>query len=228
MSEPAMKVLLVDPDVRTRALVATQLATLGCEILQASDGTQAMRILSETEVKLVVTELYLRTGARECLIQEIRSDRTLRATRTLAHTHRCLATDREWAMQAGADAFLIKPTRAERMRYVVGRLATTRGANATVDHRNKLIDRRDSLDQALGQVERGAISDVSCIVFGRSWWEGIPREHQRRFRQRARAIHVSLRSDSRMANHFVEVRRRERTDVGLSTERPESPYRRQD
>ena len=133
MPEPASKILLVDPDSRTRSLVASQLTGIGCEILQASDGESAMRVVRESDVKLVVTELYLEAEGRTCLIEAIRSDRALRKTRTMAHTHRCLVADREWALRAGADAYLIKPTRAERMRYVVGRLASTRGPNAAVD-----------------------------------------------------------------------------------------------
>jgi CheY-like chemotaxis protein len=125
MSDPTTRVLLVDPDVHSRALVARQLSSVG-EILEAGDGAAALEILRRTSVKVVVTELYLPAADKQCLIEAIRSDRTLRHTRAMAYTHRCLGPDREWALRGGADAYLIKPTRAERLRYVVSRLATTR------------------------------------------------------------------------------------------------------
>ena len=227
MTEPATTVLLVDPDTRARALLADQLKSLGCEILHASDAATAMAFVTSREVKLVVTELYLPFADHACLIQAIRAEKKLRKTRTLAHTHRSLPSDREWAMQVGADAYLIKPTRAERMRYVVGRLSTTKGPNASVaESGNRVITRRDSLDSALAEVESGVLPGTSSIVFGRSWWEQLPKPQQSAFRKRAKQARVSLRSDSLMNHHFVEVRGESRGEIGLSSEQPESPYRR--
>ena len=132
MSDKSYSVLLVDPDARMRAQLAEQLTSIGCAVMHASDGDAAMRLISENEVRLVVTELYLRTGDDADLIHAIRRAKGLKRTRTMAHTSRATAADRDWAMRAGADAYLIKPTRAERFRYVVSRLATTKGANSSV------------------------------------------------------------------------------------------------
>lgn len=226
MSE-MMTVLLVDPDVPARALLARQLASVTSNIAQASDGEAALSILDTIPVNVVVTELYLPTGEHPCLVQAIRANRALRRTHVVAHTHRCLPNDREWAMIAGADAFLIKPTRAERLRYVVSRVGTARGRNAAVpDPNTGEIVRRDSLEAALGEIEAGALRDTSCIVFSRRWWERLPKTDQLAYRRRAQAARVSLRSDSLMKHHFVEVRGRVREQPGLSSEQPESPYRR--
>jgi len=227
MSEPANVILLVDPDVRARAFLAAQLQQLGSVILQASDGPAALAHARAQAVKLVITELYLATGEDECLVHAIRRDPAFRRTRVLAHTSRSTAADREWAMRAGADAYLIKPTRAERMRYVVGRLSSSRGPSTHVPVTSSgPIVRRVSLDLALSEMEKGTLSDMTCIVFGRQWWEELSRPQQAAFRKRAKSARVSLRSDSMLSNHFVEVRGHSRTEQGLSTERPESPYRR--
>ncbi len=162
MSDPAgVTVLLVDPDARTRALLATQLQPLGFEVLQCSDGPTAMRIAGERGVKLVITELYLTTGDDECLVHAIRREATLRRTGILAHTRHATAADREWAMRAGADAYLIKPTRAERMRYVAGRLASNRSGSKQVPATSSSpMLRRPSLDNALADVEQGKLVDM--------------------------------------------------------------------
>lgn len=220
-------VLLVDPDARSRALLAQQLTPLGAEILQCADGPTAIAIASQRPVTVVITELYLTTGDDECLVHAIRRDPTFRRTRVLAHTSRSTAADREWAMRAGADAYLIKPTRFERMRYVVGRLTSARESHwrAPVTSSGAVI-RRATLDAALGEMEQGTLVDMSCIVFGREWWEQLRRDEQSAFRSRAKKVRVSLRSDSMLGTHFVEVRGRSHTEQGLATERPESPYRR--
>ena len=227
MAEPANTILLVDPDTRARAFLASQLRSLGCRILEAGDGPTAMSIVTTVPVKLVVTELYLATGDSACLIGAIRGIKALRKTRTLAHTTRSLPADREHAMQVGADAYLIKPTRAERMRYVVGRLTTERGASASVQPRsNDSIVRRDSLDLALNELEKGTLPGTSSIVFARVWWQQQTTEQQTAYRRRAKAAHVSLRSDSTLRNQLVEVRGPARVQPGHATERPETPYRR--
>lgn len=228
MSDPAgIAVLLVDPDARTRALLANQLLPLGFEVLQCADGPSAMRIVGERDVKLVITELYLTTGDDECLVHAIRREAAHRRTSLLAHTQHATAADREWAMRAGADAYLIKPTRAERLRYVAGRLASHRAGSARLPATaSSPMLRRPTLENALADVEQGKLVDMSCIVFGRAWWEKLSRAEQTSYRQRAKTARISLRSDSMLGTHFVEVRGRASREQGLSTERPESPYRR--
>ena len=87
------------------------------------------------------------------------------------------------------------------------------------------IVRRDDLDAALGDIESGKLTGTSCIIFGRAWWEQLSALERRTFRRRAKKARVTLRSDSKIGAHFVELRSGPRDDIGLSTEQVESPYR---
>ena len=228
MPVSAKTFLLVDPDPHARALMAWHLAPLGARILQASSGVEALQVAASQPVAVIVTELYLPTGTDECLIHAVRRDPAFKRTRLVAHTHRSMTADREWAMRTGADAYLIKPTRAQRLRYVVGRLlgngkSVGMGPPPTS---TAPMTRRDSLHVALNEIETGGLADTSTIVFGRAWWNALSTQERQVFRGRARKAGVSLRSDSMLGDHFVEVRGATRDAIGLSTERPESPYRR--
>jgi CheY-like chemotaxis protein len=225
MTESGFSVLLVDTDAAVRDRLTRDLVPLACTVLEASDGDGAMRILRENDVRVVVSELYLKTSDDECLIRAVRRMNALEHTRTLAHTRFGAAPDRDWAVRAGADAYLIQPTRPTRLRYVVARLANSRDTSAGSARRPDII-RRDSLDVALAELERGGLRGASSIIFSREWWSGLPRPHQTTYRARARKVHVSLRSDSLLSSHFVEVRGPTRSHHALSSERPESPYRR--
>ncbi|HMC55125.1 MAG TPA: response regulator [Gemmatimonadaceae bacterium] len=227
MSASVKVVLLVDPDPYARTLLAGHLAEMDIDLREAADGVNALRIVRAGGVALIVSEMYVPAGDEECLIHAIRRDQAHRKIRIVAHTQRATAADREWAMRAGADAYLVKPTRAQRIRYVVGRLLSERppSSAANITSGAPMI-RRDSLEVALREIEGGALAHVSSIVFGRAWWENLTTVEQSGFRRRAKAAHVNLRSDSMLSNHFVEVRGQSRDMVGLSTERPESPYRR--
>ena len=225
MSETPQAILIADPDSHARKLLAAQLQPTSGVVLHAADAPSALAMLAERPIAVLVTELYLPSGEDDCLVHAVRRNNAFRKTRIVAHTHRSMAADREWAMRAGADAYLIKPTRPQRMRYVVGRLSTARGANAAPPPASTgRITRRDSLDAALLEIEAGKLDGASAIVFGRGWWEEQSPPQRSLYRNRAKKVHVSLRSDSMLGTHFVEVRGPSRDDVGLATERPESPY----
>jgi two-component system chemotaxis response regulator CheY len=220
-SQRPYAVLVADPDARVRALLLSQLAPMGCVLHEAADGETVLRLLREHDIRIVLTELYLKTGETRCVIEAIRDDKSLRKTRALAHTQFSTSNDRDWAIKIGADAYLIRPVNPDRLRDAVARVAnqTPRRSSRTAP-----IARRDSLDAALKEKERGADSDVSTIVFGQAWWAKLSRNEQSGYRKRAKQAGVSLRSDTLIGSHFVEVRR-SRADEGLSSERAESSHR---
>jgi CheY-like chemotaxis protein len=224
MTDPGYSVLLVDADAQVRARLIDQLSPLGCTVLEASDGDSALRVLRENDVRVVLSELYLKTGDDACLIHAVRRAKALRNTRTLAHTRHGKSPDREWAVRAGADAYLIQPTRGARLRYAVASLANQEKAPAKDKTKRSAVARRNSLDMALNDVERGALKGSSSIVFGREWWGQLTTAQQDEYRKRARKARVGLRSDSLLGDQFVEVRTPMRAKPRESA-RPASPYR---
>ena len=223
LSKPT--ILIADPDPRARSFLARQLEPLEATILEAQTGRDAVEMLAREPVKLLITELYLETDEDKCLILAIRRTRPESDIRIVAHTHRLLDEDRDWALLAGADAYLIKPTRAQRVRYVAGRLLAARPVTVPPPNSGPAL-RRESLDAALAEIEHGVLSDTSCIVFDRTWWQALASSERLAYRARAKAVRVSLRSDALIGEHHVEIRGRFQPTVGHSSEQPESPYRR--
>lgn len=219
-------VLVAEPDARLRSLLVNQLAPLGCTVLQAANGEAAFRLLTERRVHVVLSELYLGTDQHSDLIQAIRSTTALRHTRAIAHTRRATTRDRNWATTAGADAFLIYPTRAERLRYVVSRLASEKGSRSVSAAKSTPILRRRSLDAALLEQEHGGVGASTTIVVGREWWMQLTGPVQSTYRKRAKKAGVSLRSDSLLGGAYVVVRTPTRTEQAHSRSRVSaSPYK---
>ncbi len=81
-----------------------------------------------------------------------------------------------------------------------------------------MITRRESLTQALDDLDAGRLAGVSTVVVSRRWWDSLPLRERSTFRMRAEQAGVSLRADSAMSAHFVEVRDSE-DGPPLSTER---------
>jgi hypothetical protein len=82
-----------------------------------------------------------------------------------------------------------------------------------------MIVRRDTLEQALGEVEARALSGASSIIVNRRWWESLSPHEQDGYRSRAARAGVELRVDEAISSHFVEIRGGEEGPP-LSTERP--------
>ena len=69
-----------------------------------------------------------------------------------------------------------------------------------------MIARRNSLAQALDELEAGALAGASAIVVSRHSWEALSANERDAYRSRAERIGIELSADEAMSGHFVEVR----------------------
>jgi CheY-like chemotaxis protein len=119
-------ILLADPDPEVRTTLRRGLELMGHYVLEVADGDAAMAIVLRTELALLVTELYVPAGDAPCLVRAVRRMPALRRMKVLVYSARAAATDHEWALAAGADAYLTKPTSVGQLLQVAGRLAQSR------------------------------------------------------------------------------------------------------
>jgi hypothetical protein len=82
-----------------------------------------------------------------------------------------------------------------------------------------MFARRDTLGQALEDLEAGRLPDAETIVVGRRWWEGLSNSEQTAYHARAERAGVTLNVDDHLSAHFVEVRGGP-SDRRLSSEHP--------
>jgi hypothetical protein len=82
-----------------------------------------------------------------------------------------------------------------------------------------MITRRDTLEQALEEVEAKALSGVTTIVVSEQWWDGLSVREREAYQSRAERTAIELRADDRLSGHFVELRGDEEGPP-LSTEHP--------
>jgi len=112
-----MKILAVEDDTASRAVLVAALKSLGHEVLAAADGEEALRLLATDQINLVVLD-WLMPG-----IDGLELTRRIRAAGPdLPYTYVILLTVVEgranWfaAMDAGVDDFLLKPIDAAVLR----------------------------------------------------------------------------------------------------------------
>jgi DNA-binding response OmpR family regulator len=119
-------ILIAEPESALRATWQSSLSAMGFHVSESVSGTAALHIAMNTEINLLITELYLSTGAERCLVWAARQEQALRRVKILAISNHSRDEDRTWALTSGADGYLIKPVRLGRMVQVAARLATSR------------------------------------------------------------------------------------------------------
>ena len=117
---------LAEPEARLRALWRAALVSMGFHVTESADAASALRTTLNSEIALLITELYLPSVADRCLVHAARQEPGLRRIKILVISSHAAEEDRAWALAAGADAYLVKPVPVGRMLQVAARLATSR------------------------------------------------------------------------------------------------------
>jgi chemotaxis protein histidine kinase CheA/CheY-like chemotaxis protein len=115
-------VVLVDDSISVRKFVGRMLEKAGYRVKLASDGLEALEIVSQTRCDLVVTDLEMpRTNGYE-LLNHLRQSPSTRDIPVMVVTSRAGAKHRERAIKEGAVAFLIKPVQEDQFITAVTKL----------------------------------------------------------------------------------------------------------
>jgi chemosensory pili system protein ChpA (sensor histidine kinase/response regulator) len=122
-------VVLVDDSISVRKFVGRMLEKAGYRVKLASDGLEALEIVSQVRCDLVVTDLEMpRTNGYE-LLSHIRQSPETRNIPVMVVTSRAGAKHRDRAIKDGAAAFLTKPVQEEQFIATVASLIGA-GSNA--------------------------------------------------------------------------------------------------
>ena len=108
MSEPPL-VLVADDDEDILLLVTTRLKRDGFEIVQASNGDQALAVARERRPALAVLDIGMPGLDGVEVLEQIRADGDLRAMKVLLLTAKAQESDVRRGFAAGADAYVKKP-----------------------------------------------------------------------------------------------------------------------
>jgi CheY-like chemotaxis protein len=120
-----LKVLIVDDEAVYRNSLASYLDKRGklsghVELLQATCGEDAIKLASEVDFDLIVSDVDLGPGSMSGfeLVRKIREDLCSRAMISI-HSNRICASDHQEALSAGASSFLPKPMGREQLLRLV-------------------------------------------------------------------------------------------------------------
>jgi DNA-binding response OmpR family regulator len=106
-------VLCADDDDDILSLVALRLQRAGFQVATAADGEEALQIARARRPALAVLDVMMpkRTGYE--VLAELRGDEALREMKVILLSARVQEGDVARGMDAGADAYLVKPFKAQ-------------------------------------------------------------------------------------------------------------------
>jgi chemosensory pili system protein ChpA (sensor histidine kinase/response regulator) len=124
-------VVLVDDSISVRKFVGRMLEKAGYRVKLASDGLEALEIVTQIRCDLVVTDLEMpRTNGYE-LLSHLRQNPETRGIPVMVVTSRAGAKHRDRAMKEGASSFLTKPVQEDQfIATVAGLIGVGTGAAA--------------------------------------------------------------------------------------------------
>ena len=101
--------LIVDDDAPTLRLYRLLLEQAGLRVLEAGNGLEALRIAVEQRPHLLVTDVRLPLVSGLEVIRRIRSQPELYLTAIVVITAAATSDNERLSLDAGADAYLVKP-----------------------------------------------------------------------------------------------------------------------
>jgi signal transduction histidine kinase/CheY-like chemotaxis protein len=110
-----IRALVVDDHKDNRDILGQMLTAVGCEVLFADSGGEALRVAREEIPQIVFLDLLLPDANGIKTARDLLSIPACSKIKIMAHTASALAQYRDEARQAGCVDFIAKPIRAERL-----------------------------------------------------------------------------------------------------------------
>jgi len=108
-------VLCADDDEDILSLVALRLARAGFDVVQATDGEEAVRLARERRPALAVLDVMMPKQTGYEVLAALRGDHAFRELKVILLSARVQESDVARGIDAGADAYLPKPFKAQEL-----------------------------------------------------------------------------------------------------------------
>lgn len=116
------KILIAEDNQASRELIREILETLGYQVLEASDGREALQKIEEAEPDLVLLDIQMPVLDGFAVVRRLRQDPRFATLRIVALTAYAMREDREKTLRAGFDAYIPKPVDAAVIRSQIEQL----------------------------------------------------------------------------------------------------------
>ena len=129
-----MKILIVDDDATTRKLLGLYLRAKGYEVAYAENGLDGLEKLGAENPNLIISDLNMPYMDGIEFVKTVRADPARNEVPILMVTTEADPEERERALSAGVNGYLVKPVTAEtvtqNIRHILKNMFSQGGSNA--------------------------------------------------------------------------------------------------
>ena len=118
-------ILLIDDDEICRKPAAEMLRRTGWQVFEAEDGNQGVEMAIAHRPDVILCDLLMPRSNGYQVCRAVREREELRHTRIIVISGRDFSSDRQSAVEAGADDFLVKPIEFERLQEALVKTSPT-------------------------------------------------------------------------------------------------------
>jgi len=118
----AKTVLIVDDSISVRQVVGMALRGAGYEVVEASDGHDALRKLDGRKIHLVISDVNMPQMDGLTLLRHIKALPAYKFTPVIILTTETDAAKKQAGQQGGAKAWVVKPFRPDQLLAAVAKL----------------------------------------------------------------------------------------------------------
>lgn len=111
----AVSILLVDDDMRNIYSLSSVLEEYGYTVICATNGSEALDLLSSQEIDLILMDIMMPDMDGYEAMRQIRSSQKYIHVPIIALTAKAMKEDRDLCIQAGADDYISKPVRLDKL-----------------------------------------------------------------------------------------------------------------
>ncbi len=145
-------ILIVDDDQSLRRVMEMQLEEIGCQVLAAASGREALEILASRAVPVVLTDLKMPGMSGLELLHQVRKEHP--ETAVLVITAYGTVESAVAAMREGAYDYLTKPLDYSQLAIVVNRALEHQELVEEVRHLRATLDRKYGFESIIGKSQK--------------------------------------------------------------------------
>ncbi len=116
------KIMIIDDSDVFRKVVAVYLKGSDYEIIEASNGEEALKKLSEMKVNLIICDVNMPVMDGLTFLTKVKSDPNNKFTPTIMLTTESQEEKKKEGMEKGAKAWLVKPFSPQQLLSAISRL----------------------------------------------------------------------------------------------------------
>lgn len=115
-------ILIVDDSASVRQLVAIALSGAGYTVVEANDGTDALKKLNGQKINLVISDVNMPNMDGISFVKEMKKNPNYKFTPVVMLTTEGADDKKQAGKEAGAKAWIVKPFRPEQLLQTVSML----------------------------------------------------------------------------------------------------------